>query len=57
MATSVSLAALDGILGGAWWAQVVLIAGVTAVVGALRFVALRLWVFPEHAHRPLAQPA
>lgn len=57
VATSASLAALDGLLGTAWWAQLILIAGVTGAVGLLRFVALRLWVFSERSHAPVAELA
>ncbi len=53
VATSASLAALDGLLGTGWWAQLLLIAAVTGAVGAARFLALRLWVFSADAHRPL----
>ncbi len=54
-ATSTSLAALDGLLGDTWWAQLLLIAGVTGLVGLIRFVALRLWVFSGHAHGPVVR--
>ncbi len=57
VATSSSLALLDGVLGDAWWAQLLLIAGVTGAVGLGRFVALRLWVFSGHAHGPVARKA
>ncbi len=57
VATSAALGALDGVVGTAWWAQLLLIAAVTGAVGAGRFLALRLWVFSGHAHRPLPQPA
>jgi putative flippase GtrA len=50
VATSTALAVLDGVLGTAWWADLLLIAGVTGTVGLARFVALRLWVFPGHPH-------
>lgn len=56
VATSVSLATLDGLLGTAWWAQLLLLAGVTGAVGGVRFVALRVWVFSGHAHRATPQP-
>jgi len=49
--TSLALATLDGVVGGAWWAQLFLIAGVTGTIGLVRFVALRLWVFSGHGHR------
>jgi putative flippase GtrA len=51
--TSLALAALDGAVGDAWWAQLLLIAGVTGTIGLIRFVALRQWVFSGHAHRPV----
>src|SRR3954471_9943260 len=44
-ATSLVLAALDGVLGTAWWAQLLLIAAVTGAIGLVRFAALRAWVF------------
>ncbi|MGY1620037.1 GtrA family protein [Geodermatophilus sp. SYSU D00691] len=56
-ATSLALAALDGTLGTAWWADVVLIAAVTGAIGLVRFAALRLWVFSGHAHRPAPSPS
>ena len=56
-ATSAVLAALDGVVGSAWWAQVLLIATVTGLIGLIRFAALRLWVFSGHAHRPAAVPS
>src|SRR4051794_32384569 len=52
VATSLALATLDHVVAGAWWAQLLLIAGVTGTIGLIRFVALRLWVFSGHAHRP-----
>jgi len=55
VATSVSLAAFDGLLGTAWWAELLLLAGATGAVGGLRFVALRLWVFSGHTHRATPQ--
>ena len=58
IATSTALAALEGVVGDAHWAEVLLIACVTGAVGLVRFVALRLWVFSGHAHGPPAvQPA
>jgi putative flippase GtrA len=57
LATSATLAALDGALGTAWWAQLLLIAAVTGAIGLIRFAALRLWVFSGHAHRPAAVPS
>ena len=57
VATSASLAALDGLLGTAWWAQLIVIAGLTGAVGLLRFVALRLWVFSVRVHGPVAKAA
>jgi putative flippase GtrA len=57
LATSAALAALDGVFGSAWWSDLLLIACVTGAVGLVRFVALRLWVFPGHRHMPAAQPA
>jgi putative flippase GtrA len=56
-ATSLALAALDGVLGTTWWAQLLTIATVTGVIGLARFVALRLWVFSGHARRPVAGTA
>ena len=56
VATGTALALLDGLLGTAWWADLLLIAGVTGAVGLARFVALRVWVFPGHPH-PAAEPA
>ena len=50
--TGLALAALDGVAGGAWWAQLLLIAAVTGTIGLIRFVALRRWVFSRHVHRP-----
>jgi putative flippase GtrA len=57
LATSTSLAVLGGVVGGEWWAQVLLIASVTGAVGLVRFLALRLWVFSGHAHGPVARSA
>jgi putative flippase GtrA len=57
LATSATLAALDGVLGTAWWAQLLLIAAVTGAIGLIRFAALRLWVFSGHAHRRAAVPS
>ena len=56
-ATATALAALDGLLGDTWWAQVLQIAGVTGAVGLVRFAALKWWVFSGHAHAPVVQPA
>jgi putative flippase GtrA len=56
LATGTALALLDGVLGTAWWADLLLIAGVTGAVGLARFVALRVWVFPGHPH-PAPEPA
>jgi putative flippase GtrA len=53
VATSLALAALDGFVGGAWWAQLLLVVGVTGLIGLARFVALRRWVFHGHVHRPV----
>ena len=50
LATGTALAVLDGRLGSAWWAELLLIAGVTGAVGLVRFLALRFWVFPGHPH-------
>jgi putative flippase GtrA len=57
LATSAVLAALDGVVGTAWWAQLLLIAAVTGAIGLIRFAALRLWVFSGHAHRPATVPS
>lgn len=57
VATATALATLDGLLGDTWWAQVLLIAGVTGAVGLVRFAALKWWVFSGHAHAPVVQPA
>ncbi|CAA9248976.1 MAG: Dolichol-phosphate mannosyltransferase in lipid-linked oligosaccharide synthesis cluster [uncultured Blastococcus sp.] len=58
VATSAALALLDGVLGSAWWADLVLIAGVTGAVGLARFFALKIWVFPGHRHpSPVGPPA
>src|SRR3954452_18270727 len=51
VAPSAALAALDPVVGDAWWAQVLLIAAVTGVIGLVRFAALRRWVFSGHPHR------
>jgi putative flippase GtrA len=53
VATSAALGALDGVLGTAWWAQLLLIAAVTGAIGLVRFAALRAWVFSGHPHRPV----
>ncbi|MEV6630491.1 hypothetical protein AB0M54_07040 [Actinoplanes sp. NPDC051470] len=45
VATSLALALWGDTIGDAWWARVLLIAGVNATVGLTRFVTLRLWVF------------
>src|SRR4051794_9003076 len=52
-ATSLALSALDGVIGTAWWAQLLLIAAVTGAIGLVRFAALRAWVFSGHPHRPV----
>lgn len=57
VATSTSLAALDGVVGDTWWVELLLIAAVTGAVGLVRFVALRLWVFSGHLHAPVVHPA
>ena len=57
LATSTALAVLDGVFGSAWWSDLLLIAAVTGAVGLVRFVALRVWVFPGHRHIPVAEPA
>ena len=57
LATSAVLAALDGVVGTAWWAQLLLIAAVTGAFGLIRFAALRLWVFSGHAHRRATVPS
>jgi len=57
LATSAVLAALDGVIGTEWWAQVLLIAAVTGTIGLIRFAALRLWVFSGHGHRRLHAPS
>ncbi|WP_448627443.1 GtrA family protein [Geodermatophilus sp. URMC 64] len=57
LATSAALAALDGVLGTAWWAQLVLISAVTGAIGLIRFAALRLWVFSGHPHRAAVSPS
>ena len=56
LATSAALMALDGVVGDAWWAQVLLLAAVTGAIGLVRFAALRLWVFSGHAHSAAASP-
>lgn len=46
VATSLALAGLDRIAADAsWQVQVLLIGAVTGAIGAIRFVALRAWVF------------
>jgi len=57
VATTLALSALDPVVGTTWWAQLLLISAVTGAIGLIRFVALRLWVFSGHAHRPAAVPS
>jgi putative flippase GtrA len=57
LATGTALAVLDGSLGSAWWADLLLIAAVTGAVGLARFAALRFWVFPGHPHPSAAGTA
>jgi putative flippase GtrA len=57
VATSASLAVLDGLLGTDWWGQLLLIAAGTGAVGAARYLALRLWVFSADVHRSMPHPA
>ncbi len=50
--TSLALAGLEHLAGGATWQlQVLLIAAVTGAIGAVRFVALRAWVFTSRTLR------
>jgi putative flippase GtrA len=56
LATSAALMALAGVVGDAWWAQVLVLAAVTGAIGLVRFAALRLWVFSGHAHPNAASP-
>src|SRR3954468_21809438 len=56
LATSAALAALDGLVGRSWWAQLLLVCAVTGTIGLVRFLALRLWVFSGRARRPEVQP-
>src|SRR3954447_2059806 len=57
LATSAVLAALDGVVGTAWWAQLLLLAAVTGAIGLIRFAALRRWVFSGHPHPPAVSPS
>jgi putative flippase GtrA len=57
VATSVALRGLDGVLGTAWWAQLLLLAAVTGAIGLVRFAALRRWVFSGHPHPPAVSPS
>ena len=57
LATSAALEVLDGVFGTAWWSDLLLIASVTGAVGLVRFVALKVWVFPGHRHLPAPSPA
>jgi putative flippase GtrA len=52
LVTTVALTALGGVVGAAWWAQLLLLAAVTGAIGLVRFAALRRWVFSGHPHRP-----
>jgi putative flippase GtrA len=56
VATTIALAVLGPVVSDAWWAQVLLIAAVTAAVGTMRFVFLRLWVFSGHERRTVPRP-
>lgn len=52
VATSLALAGLDHLVGEAsWQVQVLLIGAVTGAIGAVRFVALRAWVFTSRQLR------
>ena len=51
VATSAALGALNGVVGTAWWGQLLLIAAVTGAIGLIRFAALRRFVFSGHPHR------
>jgi putative flippase GtrA len=51
VATSAALGVLSGVVGTAWWMQVLLIAAVTGAIGLIRFAALRRFVFSGHPHR------
>jgi putative flippase GtrA len=44
-ASSLALALLGDVVSDDWWARVLLIASVNAVVGLVRFLLLREWVF------------
>ncbi len=44
-ATSAALMVLGDVMGEAWWAGILVITSVNAIVGLTRFVALRSWVF------------
>jgi putative flippase GtrA len=56
LATSAALAALDGLVGRSWWAQLLLVCAVTGTIGLARFLALRLWVFSGRARRREVRP-
>jgi putative flippase GtrA len=55
-ATATALAVLEPLVSTVWWAQVLLIGAVTGVVGCVRFLFLRLWVFSGHERRTLPRP-